>query len=305
MKKIIIIIAFLISTMWAFAQQEAMYTHYMYNTISINPAYAGSRDALSMTLLNRSQWVGIEGAPKTMSFNAHSPIGALNTSLGLSLINDNIGVTNSLSTYIDYSFKVKVSDEANLYLGLKAGFDKIDDSLNDLISENPSDVAFDQNYESSLMPNFGFGLYYKTNRYYVGASVPRLLKYKYGESIASSDFKSGQQHFYLIGGAIFDLNETWQLKSSTFVKGTKGAPIEADITAKAIFNKKIWVGVNYRTNDAVGFLAGIYINPQLAVGYAYDYSYDNMKSFASSHEILITYDLIFNNNSKIISPRFF
>ncbi len=307
MKKIISIFIFVLFVIGTQAQQDAMFTHYMFNTITVNPAYAGSRDALSFTGLHRSQWVGMEGAPTTQTFNIHSPIALYNSGLGLSIVNDKIGVTNNFSLYIDYSFTVKLKGETNLSLGMKGGFDKFADNLSSL-NNAASDQIFSNDFESKLMPNFGAGLYLLNKKYYVGLSVPRLLHHELSSEPNSglvSRVKGQQQHYFLIAGKVFDLSKKWIFKPTTLIKSTYGVPIEADLTATVLYDNRLWAGANFRSDDAFGFLLGANITEQLAIGYSYDFSYSNISYNRGSHEIMLRYDFIFKTKDNIHSPRYF
>lgn len=305
MKKTILII---ILFAWVFnssAQQDPMFTHYMFNTIAINPAYAGSRDALTITGLHRSQWVSFDGAPTTQTLTAHSPILTKNIGLGLSVINDKIGVTNTSSFYLDFSYRIKINDKAKLAFGLKSGFNfrKVDVSSLNIYDQN--DPILNVNIEKDFMPNFGFGLYYYTDKYYIGASTPRLLE---------NDFKTGtetgiakeKRHYFLIGGAAFKLSESLLLRPSTFIKITEAAPIEIDLSALLYIKDVFWVGMMYRTADALGALVGV-TQGNLSVGYSFDSSTENttFKYNAGSHEIMIRYDFWLKSRKKIRSPRYF
>ena len=305
MKKIGIFILFVFSINAVISQQDAMFTHYMHNTVIVNPAYAGTRDALSFTVLSRAQWVGIEGAPMTQNLTIHSPIPVKNTSVGLSIMNDQIGVTNSLSVYGDFSYKIKVAKNSHLSFGLKAGFDRLTDELGTLNSGSPSDQTFLLDYKSKLLPNFGLGAYFLSKYYYLGASIPRLFTYDYGEDVIENSLQGGKQHYYVIAGGIVDLTENLEFKPTALIKSTMGAPIELDLTATIIMDKRYWAGAMYRTDDAVGLMLGMFVSNQLSVGYSFDWSYANLNQNNGSHEVMISYDFKYNDNKKILSPRYF
>ena len=302
----------MVIVLWGFevkAQQDPMFTHYSFNTLAINPAYAGSRDALTITGLHRSQWVGFEGAPITQTITAHSPVFNEKVGVGFSFLNDKIGPSNTSSFYFDFSYKIRITEKAKLAFGLKGGLNYRLTDLNGLTVKQANDPVFQSDLESELLPNFGFGLYYFTDNYYVGISIPRLLEndFKTNSVSGSTDLASEKKHYFLIGGAVFNLNEDFKVKPTTFIKVTAGAPIEADLTALVYFRDKIWFGPMLRTGDAVGALVGIYITNQLAVGYSFDWSIANttFKYNGGSHEIMIRYDFILKQNKKIRSPRYF
>lgn len=309
MKKLLLVVCFAALSFTAFAQQDAMYTHYMYNTLGVNPAYAGSREAVTATLLNRSQWVGFKGAPTTQTVTVHSPVYEDKVNLGLSIVNDKIGPTNNTSIFIDYAFRFQLDDESKLALGLKAGVNSLSADLTKLRLDNPDDEAFAGKLNTALTPNFGFGIYYSRDRFYAGLSVPRLLenKYEFNQSLSGNSVAKEQRHYYGIAGAMFTLNEDFDLKPTTLLKVTKGSPIEADFTASFIYQQKLLLGAMYRTGDAMGLLAGLDLNDQLHIGYSFDWSVVNntAKYNYGSHEIVLRYDFVFATKYRIRSPRYF
>ena len=305
-KNLLVIFISIFSVFNTFAQQDPMFTHYMFNTMAINPAYAGSRDALTITGLHRSQWVAFDGAPTTQTLTAHSPIFSKKIGIGLSVLNDKIGINNTSSFYIDFSYKIKITERAKLAFGLKSGFNlrKVDIASLNVNEEN--DPVFSQDLEKDFMPNFGFGLYYFTDKYYIGASIPKLLENTFNTGTETKAAVE-KKHYFLIGGAAFKLSEDFLLRPATFIKITEAAPIEVDLSALLYVKDKFWVGMMYRTGDAVGALVGINITDYLSVGYSFDASLLNttFKYNAGSHEIMIRYDLLFGSKKKIRSPRYF
>lgn len=307
MKRFIILIG-LMATMFAFGQQDPMFTHYMYNTLSVNPAYAGSREALTVTLLHRNQWVSFPGAPKTNTMTLHSPVFNENVGLGLSLTHDVIGPTKFTSMYGDFAFRVKLTKKSNLTFGLKAGVDLLSANLPFLQIQDPNDPAFLNSFKNKALPNFGFGLFYTyKNRFYAGLSIPRMLQHKFvGENtLISSGILKG--HYYFITGASLKLSNFVEFKPSALVKMTVGAPVELDVTALFELYKRINFGLMYRSGDAFGALVGVYIFDRLLLGYSYDFSLTNttLKYNGGSHEIMLRYDFIFSSSHRIKSPRYF
>ncbi len=295
----------------ATAQQEAMFTHYSFNTLGVNPGYAGSRDALTVTGLHRSQWVSFPGAPTTQTLTVHAPVFNEKIGLGLSLINDKIGPTKKTGFFVDFAYKLQVGEKGKLSFGLKGGLNFQKDDLGGLTTIDENDPKFGAGVQSQLLPNFGFGLYYSLPRFYAGVSTPRLLqnKIKNSASNGASNVGSEARHYYVIAGTIFDLTENGnvKLKPTTFVKITSGAPIEMDFTALFYFRDFVWAGPMLRTGDAFGVLAGINATDQFSLGYSFDWSFGNStgRYNAGSHEIMLRYDFIFNEKSKIESPRYF
>ncbi len=309
MKQFIYIIFACLGTVSTWAQQEAMYTHYMYNTLAVNPGYAGSRDALTMTALGRFQWVGFEGAPMTQTFTAHTPVATQSLGLGLSLVNDKIGPTTATSFSIDIAYRMKVSEKSRLCFGLKGGIENFSAGLENVRTQQQNDVSFQDNIRNRVLPNVGFGIYYQAPRFYIGASIPKIVENGfYGNSVNTTvNIGSESRHYYLIAGAVFDLNPMLQLKPVTLFKVVSGAPLQVDLTANFVIRELITLGVMYRSSDAFGILAGVNITEQLMAGYSFDWSTGNTtgRYNAGSHEIMLRYDLIFSKQKRIKSPRYF
>ncbi len=307
MKKIAIL-SFILLAFSVNAQQEAMFTHYSFNTLVINPAYAGSRDALTVMALHRTQWLNFPGAPKTLSLTAHMPVFSEKIGLGLSFLNDHIGPTRQNAIYADFAYKIRLG-RGKLAFGLKAGLNMVNTDLTALNNIQGNDPLFQQDIESKLLPNFGFGLYYSTPTFYIGASTPRLLENNFETNRTTGTIHDEKRHYYLIGGVVFPINkaQTLKLRPTTFIKLTEGAPIELDLTALLYIYDKYWVGPMFRSGDAVGVLIGLQLFENLSFGYSFDWSYGNktVKYNAGSHEIMLRYDFVFGNKSRIRSPRYF
>ena len=298
MKKVYLIILILFVAAPGFSQQLPQFTQYMYNTISINPAYAGSRDGFSITALNRNQWVGVDGAPVTQTLSINSPLTNDRIGLGLSIINDKIGDENTTFVYGDFSYRVDLSAEISLRLGLKAGayyYGLDDPSLGD-------DPFFADNF-NRWSPNFGAGAYLSAQNWYVGFSAPKLLT---KDNNRSEEFKALEQvHYYLTSGYVFDLSENFKLRPSALAKVTNGAPLSVDMTATAIFNEKFYLGANYRIDDAIGAFLDVELFDGFRAGYAYEYSISDIQPYTSgTHEFLLIYEFRFKN-TRYKSPRFF
>lgn len=286
------------------AQQDPQYTQYMYNMSVVNPAYAGSKEALSIGLLGRKQWVGTTGAPSTYTASIHSPVGG-GLGLGLSLISDSEGPVNETNAYADVSYTIRTSDESKLAFGLKAGFTFQKIGLLSLTQVDPNDPLFQENVNETY-PNIGAGLYYYTDDYYLGLSVPNFLQSRHfdkGDGIISS--ASENMHAFFTGGYVFEVSESVKLKPSFMSKFAKGAPLSVDVSLNMLLNEKFELGTSYRWDDSVSAMVSFLVNDSLRLGYAYDYTLSNLGQFNSgSHEIILLFDFKFNNNS-VRSPRFF
>ncbi|MFM7021779.1 MAG: type IX secretion system membrane protein PorP/SprF [Flavobacteriales bacterium] len=289
------------------AQQEAMFTHYMFNTQAVNPAYAGSRDALTVTGLHRSMWVGFKGAPITQTITLHSPIFNNKFGIGLSVLNDKIGPTQFNSIAVDFAYRVKLSKKAKLAFGVKPSMMLRSAQLSSLALDTDGDNAFANNINNQITGNVGAGVYFYTNRFYAGISSPAVLENKLDINSSSSEFAKYQRHYYFITGAMLRMGTNVQFKPTALIKATVKAPVEADLTASFVFNNKFWLGAMYRSGDAIGALLGLQLTEQLAVGYSFDWSYVNntAKYNSGSHELMLRYDFIFHNEKQIISPRYF
>jgi len=300
------LIAMMIFTVSTYAQQDAMFTHYMFNTQSINPGYAGTRDALTITGLHRSQWVGFDGAPTTQTLTGHSPIFNDKLGLGLSVINDRIGPITATSFFIDFAYKFQVNKKGKLSLGIKGGANMMSSDFDDLNLETSNDNTFNQGIQNQFLPNFGFGAYYYEDTWYAGISVPKLLENDFSAT-NTSNLSHEKRHYFFIAGAVFELNRNIKLKPTTFIKVVPGAPFDADLTATFSFQDKFWAGPMYRLGDALGVLLGYQFTEQLSAGYSFDWSYINktVSYNGGSHEIMLRYDFFFGYNKKILSPRYF
>ena len=303
MKKVLLSLL-IIGSFWQLsAQQDAQFTHYMFNTLAVNPGYAGSRDALTITGLHRSQWVGFPGTPKTQTLTVHTPL-TNSIGAGLSFLNDKIGPVRTTTIYGDFSYKIPVGKKGSLALGLKGGVNIRRNDLAELATNDLGDNSFSSNISETL-PNFGFGLYYSRERFYAGLSTPRLLE----SEIESSSNAVNTRHYFFIAGGVINISKTSniKLKPTTFVKITEAAPLDVDLTATFLFSDKFWIGPAYRVGDGFGALIGYYFTPQLAVGYSFDWSVTNETSTYNdgSHEVMLRYDFIYGNKRKIKSPRYF
>jgi len=278
----------------------------MDNTLAINPAYAGSRDALTILALHRSQWVGFEGAPTTQTLTVHSPVFSPNTGLGLSILNDKIGPLNKTSMYVDFSFRIKF-DHSYLAFGLKSGANIMKLGLEDVKLTDPNDPSYSSDYQNAYMINFGTGIYYYTDRYYLGFSIPKILQNNILSSNVNNDLINVVRHYFFIAGAYFNLSDNLKFKPTTFVKFVPAAPVEFDFSGIFIYRDKFMGGLMYRSGAAAGVLVGVNLTSQLTLGYSYDWSITNKTGVynAGSHEIILRYDFFFIQKKKIRSPRYF
>ena len=289
-----------------FSQQDPMYTQYMNNILSVNPAYAGSKDMLSLQLMSRNQWVSFDGAPVTQTFSIHTPITKYHMGLGFSVLKDEIGPIAQTGAYIDYSYSIDFDQGKFLSFGLKGGVNFYDASLQNLSTVDPNDPIFVNDINRKFLPNFGVGLFYYSPRFFAGLSVPKLLQNVINERDFSSEFLSKEQiHYFFMTGYVLDLNRILKFKPYILVKYVQNAPVSVDLTAQLLFYDRLWVGAMYRVGDAVGLMMQVHVTNQLRVGYAYDVSANDLSTFNNgSHEILIGWDFNFGRG-KVKSPRYF
>ncbi|MFE3868160.1 type IX secretion system membrane protein PorP/SprF [Flavobacterium sp. LS2P90] len=290
------------TAMVSFAQQDAQFTQYMYNTININPAYAGSRGVLSIFALHRTQWVGLDGAPVTNAVSVNTPLNANNLGLGVSVINDKIGPTHENTISADLSYTIPTSETFKLSFGIKVTANLFDLDVSRL---NPVDDDRSlRDYSNKFTPNIGAGVYLHSDKAYVGFSVPNFIETNRYDDNEVAIFKE-KINYYLIAGYVFDLTNDIKFKPAVLTKMVEGAPLQADVSANFMFIDKFVVGVAYRWSAALSAMVGFQVSEGLYIGYGYDHETTNLNNYNSgSHEIFLRYEL-FKNNNKIITPRFF
>ncbi|TQO35874.1 type IX secretion system PorP/SprF family membrane protein [Arenibacter algicola] len=314
-KKSLLVTVLMLFSLFAglYAQQDAQYTQYMYNTMSVNPAYAGSRGQLSAAALYRSQWVGLEGAPKTQTLNLHSPIRNSRLGYGISVINDNIGDGVVQETQFDavLSYTVDVALDAKLSFGLKVGGNMLSldfNGLNNFDSENIQG----ENIDNKFSPNFGVGVYYHTDKFYAGLSAPNMVETEYFDNSQrdanSVQFLSKERmNFYLITGYVFDLNNNFKFKPAVLTKVVGGAPLQIDLSASFLFNDKFSFGAAYRWDAALSGLLGFQLSDQFMIGLAYDRETTELGGTQfndGSFEVFLRFELV-KSFRRMVSPRFF
>ncbi len=303
-RKIIYILVAVTTFLNVSAQQDAIYSQYMFNPFMINPAYAGSRDALSGVLLFRQQWVGIDGAPATQTFSVHSPVGKTKLAGGLNVVNDAIGPTRNSGVFLTGAYHLKLA-KGKLAFGLRGGIynSRLDNSK--LIYNNTSDKFNTQNTVSTIIPSFDAGLYYYTRNFYLGLSATHLTQTHF----EYSNYPTGtnlfmKRHYMFAGGYAAEISKKVVFKPSVLVKYVEGAPINFDINASFLFNKVFWLGGSYRSGNGITFISEFYITDWFRIGYSYDLVLNKLKKFTlGTHEIVAGFDLKLKK-VKYISPRY-
>lgn len=292
------------------AQYDAMFTQYMFNEMFINPAYAGSKDAMAVTALHRQQWVNFPGRPITSTFSMHGPIVNEKMGFGLSFLNEKIGSLNRNLAYLSYSYKIKAGKNGNLAFGLMGGVHNMVNKFASLKATEAGDIQVSQNSPSVYAPNFGFGIYYSDKKNYAGLSIPRMIddQMKFnenGEFVKVTKMSPQKFHYYLTFGRLFTLTDDLKLKGQAMIKAVQNAPLQYEVNANFLIKERIWAGLSYRSSDAVSAILGIQVSPQFVVSYSYDYTLSQIQKYSQgSHEIALSYVFMYKGK-KIVTPRYF
>ena len=303
MRTKILIFALMLTGFVSTAQQDAQYTHYMYNTINVNPAYAGSRGALSIFGLHRTQWVGLDGAPVTNSASVNFPIDNTNLGVGVSFVNDRIGPTDEYLASIDLSYTIRTSENYKLSFGVKGSANIFELDKSKLNPEDSNDPSL-QNLRNNFSPNIGAGVYLHSDKLYFGVSVPNFFETKrYDDN--SFVVNKERMNYYIIGGYVFDLSSNLKFKPAVLSKIIEGAPLQLDVSGNFLIYDKLTLGVAWRWDAAMSFMAGFQITEGLYIGYGYDLETTKLRHYNSgSHEIFLRFEL-FKKQERVVSPRFF
>lgn len=298
------------------AQQDAQYTHYMYNPLTINPAYAGTRGTLSLVGLHRTQWAGLDGAPTTFSLSGHSPIGSSErVGLGVNLVRDEIFITEETAVDVNFSYTIQTSARGSLSFGIKAGANLLNVDYTKTNPFQSGDFLADAqgNIDNQFSPQIGIGLFYYRDDFYAGLSVPNLLKTDHFEQGDNSNQSFGnqtflaqeRQHFYLTAGKVYDLGPDLKFKPATIVKVVQGAPLQVDLTANFLLYDKLTLGGAYRWSAALSGLVGFQVSDNIMLGLSYDAETTELRRFNNgSYEFFVRFE-IFKGSGRVVSPRFF
>ena len=298
-----------------YAQQDAQYTQYMYNTISVNPAYAGSRGVMSVMGLHRSQWVGLDGAPRTQTLTLNSPIGENERlGIGLSVVNDEIGPTNETYIGVDFSYSIPTSEIGKLSFGIKGGAHLLNVDFQELVQFNQNDALFENNIDNKFSPQVGVGVYYHTNKFYLGLSAPNLLETDHfdesstsGDSDAVSFLAEERINYYLIAGHVFDITDDLKFKPALLTKLVFGTPLQVDVSANFLMYERLTLGVAYRWSAAVTGQVAFQISDAMMIGFAYDRETTELGQSQfndGSYEVMLRFEL-FKKYNRMLTPRFF
>lgn len=286
------------------AQQDIQFTQYFDNTLAVNSAYAGSNGMLNATAIHREQWVGIDGRPRSTTFSLHSPLSYENIGVGFTAVNDVVGPIQQTSFYGDFSYSLNFKNSpAKLAFGIKAGLNLLNSRTDLLSTTDPNDPNFVSNITNQINPNFGAGVYYHTPKFFVGVSTPKIIETSYAGNGSAKE----RRHYFFIMGGVMNLtkNQVWKLRPTTMLKFTNGAPLAIDLSAAAIYNKKLWLGLTHRWGDSFGAFVQYQITDQFKAGVAYDQTITELAAFnKGTYEILLSYDFVFSKKA-LLSPRFF
>lgn len=305
MQKWLFIISFILSGVLAEAQLEPLSNQYMLNTLAINPAYAGSRDAMSITMLHRNQWTGFEGSPKTFTVAVHSPMRNEKVGLGLLAVNNRIGITNSSGFSGNFAYRIYMGNGI-LSLGLSGGFTFTSNRWSDLVAIDMDDGLIPMNTRKYLLPNFSVGTYYYSDQLFIGLSIPMFLSHNFNSATQEFDLVNDYSEYnYLINsGYLIQISETWKALPSLMLRLNPGSAAQIDLNASVIYRDKVWAGFSYRTNQSFVGLFIYQVNRQLAIAYTYDMGFGKIGGYmGGSHEIIIRYE--FRYVIDVVNPRYF
>ena len=290
----------------SFGQHDPQFTQYMFNTVTVNPAYAGSKGHKVITALGRMQWIGFEGAPVSQYLTYDAPIGSSGFGLGINLINDKIGPSNEMNFNTNISYKVIINEQRKIAFGLRLGGRVLNTNWAQ-VNVIQEESLYQNNVNGKLLPTIGTGVFYYDKKWYIGLSVPNFLRTEYynRNNVDKGIVTFERMHFYFITGYVFDLNETIKFKPATLVKGVSGSPLSLDISVNFLFNDKFRMGMSWRWRDSISTLVGFQVSNSIIIGYAYDLTTSNYNIINNgTHEMMLRFEIL-KKTSNHKSPRFF
>jgi len=292
---------------YAIGQQDPIYSQYIFNLQTVNPAYVGSWQTLGFLAIDREQWVGITGHPTTQTFSFQTPVISQNVGIGLDVMVDKLGSERRTMLNLDYSYRIRLNDVTSLRFGLKAGFTNYNNDLASLhpYPDNITDPVLMGVVDNKFMPNVGTGLFLSSPKYYVSFSVPKLFQNSFKGNTSNLSRMSEVREYYLLGGIVFDLSHKIKFKPTFMTKAAVGSPFQFDLSANFLLAERFWIGGIYRSGDAVGAVAQWIINNNFRIGYAYDFTLTDLKYYHQGvHELMISYEIAFTKK-RFTSPRYF
>ncbi|WP_333821412.1 PorP/SprF family type IX secretion system membrane protein [Ohtaekwangia sp.] len=302
-RTIAVLYCLLISSDAAFAQQKEQFTQYMFNGLILNPAVAGYDEALSLTFLNRSQWSAVDGAPVTQTLSAHTRFADSHTGVGISIVNDKIGVHRNQSFQGNYAYRIQMTDQSYLSMGLQAGVNIYRSDYSGLITTSPAyDPRLANGSISSTAFTTGAGLYYKSRKIEVGLSAPEVIPHKI--SISDSVTVAWRKaQYFLFARYTIALDAMLDLQPSVLVKYMQGIPVSYDVNACLLIRKVLALGLSYRKQESIDFLFKAQVTPQLLLGYSYDYGTGPVsRNSRGAHELMLNYIFKYTKHNAV-SPR--
>jgi type IX secretion system PorP/SprF family membrane protein len=306
-RKVVLSLLILCGPLYSIGQQDPMYTQYIFNLQTVNPAYAGSWQTMGFMALTRNQWVGITGHPTTQTFSFQTPFTSQNVGVGFDAVIDKLGSERRLMFNLDYSYRIDINSNTSLRFGLKGGFTNYN---NDLLSLQPypdgvQDQVLSGIVENKFMPNIGTGLFLSSSKYYLSLSIPRLIQNSFKENVGNFSKMSEIRELYFAGGLVFKLSDNIKFKPTFMTKAVVGSPFQYDISANFLLAEKFWIGGMYRSGDSFGAIAQWIISNKLRIGYAADFTLTDMKHYHQGvHEVMISYEIAFTRRV-YTSPRYF
>lgn len=282
------------------AQQEPQFTQFNDNMLYFNPAYAGSKEAINVTAMHRDQWVGFQGRPITSTISLNTPLSYKSLGFGLSLVSDQLGIIDQKMVFADISYTIKFNNKSKLSFGIKGGVNSLSlgSSFNTTTQNDPN---LNSENINRFNPNFGFGMYYYTPKFFCGISMPKMVENTYDGTNVNSE----SRHYYANIGTVLPLNPFWKLRAIAQAKATKGSPVGIDLSVTGIYNDKILIGTMYRLGIEGGVFAQFQLGPQFRAGLAYDFGMNAMRDYHNgSFEVMLSYDILFKKEG-VRSPRYF
>lgn len=286
----------------ALAQQQATFAQYMFNGLAINPAYAGSHEALSVSLLTRFQNVGLQGAPTTQTFAVHSPLVNQRMAVGFMVVHDKIGVIGQTGISGVYAYRIPINDDATLSFGLQAGLGMYNAQYSKL-DVYQSDVLFADDIRQTR-PNFGAGIFYNHTNWFVGFSMPHMMNNVFSRGANLNTIKQSTP-MILTGGYVYTINPMIIIKPNFLFKMVDDRPVELDLNANLLFDEVLWFGLSYKLSNELTMLTELQITDQFRFGYSYSVTMGPIRTAElGSHEILLNYRFKYNMKG-IVTPRYF
>jgi len=290
---------------YGISQQDPVFTQYMNNILTIQPAYAGISGSLNITGISRAQWVGFEGAPNTNSLTISGPMRRFNVGLGLSIVNDKWGPIRQNGIYVDYAYHVKLRQDQFLSFGVKGGFNISQAYLTDLWVNDPNDMVFANDVKINFLPNLGVGVMWHSDRFFLGVSSPKILKNRMQNENGENVYRE-VLHFYGMGGYVFFLSDVLKFKPTILYRWAERTPSFVDFSGSFLFYDRVWIGATYRMKNSYGFIFQFNVNTQLKFGYSYDQTtFHPTQVNSGTHEFLISYDFVYSRRGRQVVPRYF